>query len=368
MTIKTPKNTKDSKLSGPEPKPKPRKRVTKKALQAAMGASMAGTMTEEHREVLKAWEENPGALMGLSSLEYQALAKTGELIHTEGEDQELLVAAQALILCGLPYKPLLDESGRPMTHYKRTARTARGTVSLIVAAADPDIPLPYGKDRAVLAWLQTKAKRQGNPTVTWKSASEFFELFDLDKGGRTYAQFHETWRRLGNAVFTIEIETETRTKGRLIPLLEEWDLPTGKDRKKEASGQPHLPGLQYFVTLSPTLWKHLQESAVPLRLEVMRHFQDEPKAWDFVALICYRSWLCERSLSGGFNPVARISWKDLAEQLGTVDKDAYRLRNTLRTILAKLKKIWPECQAELERGGLLCIKPPINAIHPVKDR
>ena len=101
---------------------------------------------------------------------------------------------------------------------------------------------------------------------------------------------------------------------------------------------------------------------------VLRHFQNEPKAWDFVALICYQSWLCERSKKGGYNSVEQIAWKDLAEQLGTTDKDAPRLRNTLRKILLKLKQIWPECQAELERGGVLVVKPPINAIHPVKDR
>lgn len=371
MTTTNPKNTKESKPKTPRaPKAEkpPRKRITKKAFREALTASVVGGMTEEQREVIKAFEENPGALLGLSASEYQDMTKTAELIHAEGEDQELLVAAQALILCGLPYKPLLDESGRPMTHYKRTARTAKGTVSLIVAAADPDIPLPYGKDRAVLAWLQTKAKRQNNPTVTWNSASEFFKLFDLDEGGRQHTAFKDTWRRLGNAVFTIEVETDTRTKGRLIPLLEEWDLPTTKDRRKEASGQAHLPGFHYFVTLSPTLWKHLQESSVPMRLEVMRHFLNEPKAWDFVALICYRSWLCERSKNGGYPAIARISWKDLMEALGTVDKDERRLRTSLRQILLKLKKIWPECQTELERGGTLVIKPPINAIHPVKDR
>lgn len=354
---------------GPKTPKKPRERkISKKALQEALSASMVGGMTEEHREVVRVWEANPGALLGLSSEEYRAMGKTGELIHREGEEQELLVAAQALILCGLPFKPLVDDSGRPVTHYKRTARTPRGTVSLIVAAADPDIPLPYGKDRAVLAWLQTKAKRQGNPKVEWTSAREFFDLFGLSDAGPVYKQFRDTWRRLGNVVFTIEISNDGGSKGRLIPLLEEWDLPSTKDLRAEAAGQARLPGLQKSVTLSPTLWKHLQASAIPLRMEVMRHFQNEPKAWDFVALICYQSWLCERSKKGGYNSVERIAWKDLAEQLGTMDKDESRLRNTLRKILSKLKQIWPECQAELERGGVLVVKPPINAIHPVKDR
>ena len=361
-------STSEPKAAKAPKKPSVRK-ISKKGLQEALSASLAGGMTEEHRAVLKAYEANPGALLGVSAKEYQSITQTGELIHQEGEEQELLVAAQALILCGLPYKPLMDENGRPVTHYKRTARTPRGTISLTVAAADPDIPLPYGKDRAALAWLQTKAKRQGNPKVEWSSASEYFTTFGLNNSGRTYKQFRDTWRRLGNVVFTIEISNDSGgSKGRLIPLLEEWDLPSAKDLRTEAKGQRTLPGLQHSVTLSPTLWKHLQAGAIPLRLEIMRHFQDEPKGWDFVALICYESWLCERSKKAGYNSVERISWKELALQIGTTDLDTRRLRSTLRTILNKLKTIWPECRADLERGGDLVIKPPINSIHPVKDR
>ena len=343
-------------------------RLSRKAITEAFTASLRGETTDEHREVLRKVEQSPEALFGLSKADHQGLLNSAEIIHAETESQEFLVAAQALIYCGLPYKPLLDSSGKPITHYKRTARTARGSVTLTVAAQDPDIPLPFGKDRLALAWVQTKAKKQGDPLVRWESAREFFEVFGLDGGGKEYRLFRETWERLSNAVFTIRYEGEEFVRGRLIPLLEDYDLPTHRDRQQESGGVTRMKGLPYFVRLSPTLWKHLQESPVPLRWDVMRHFRNEPKAWDFVSFICYRAWTLEMAGVKGGTAVARIPWQELLEQLGTEDKDEYRLRHTLKRILDRLKVIWPECRADFMRGGLFVIERPVNALHPVKPR
>jgi len=100
----------------------------------------------------------------------------------------------------------------------------------------------------------------------------------------------------------------------------------------------------------------------------MRHFHDEPKAWDVVSYVQYRSWLCEIAQSQGRNSIAYISWQDFLDQLGTQDQDLARLRTTIRKIFDKLHLIWPEGQFELLHKGTLVIKLPINSIHPVKER
>lgn len=274
-----------------------------------------------------------------------------------GEEQELLITAQALILCGLPYKPLAA------AHYQRQARTAHGLVRLTVSALDPGTPLPFGKDRVTLAWLTTKAVQTGNPVVEWDTASEFFELFGLNRDGRTYRQFWESWKRLAKAAFVLEVVRTGHDSGRVAPILERWDLPTMRDRRKEETGLVLLPGMRYGVELGRTLWDHLKAHPIPLPLAVMREFQDEPKAWDFAAFVTWRSYLCLHAGS-----VARIAWRDLVQQLGSHDKDHKQLRKSLREICRRLRLVWPEVRADFLPGGVLEIHPPARGILPVKGR
>ena len=71
----------------------------------------------------------------------------------------------------------------------------------------------------------------------------------------------------------------------VAPILSRWDLPTLRDRHDEEDrGLVLLPGMKYGVELGPTLWQHLQAHPIPLRLAIMREFQDEPKAWDCAAV------------------------------------------------------------------------------------
>lgn len=273
------------------------------------------------------------------------------------DDQELLITAQGLILCGLPYKP---QAGG---YYQRQARTAHGLVRLTVSALDPDTPLPFGKDRVTLAWLTTKAVQTASPVVEWDSASEFFEVFGLKRDGRTYRAFWESWKRLAKTAFVLEVIQTGHDSGRVAPILERWDLPTLRDHRNEATGLVLLSGMKYGVQLGKTLWEHLKAHPVPLPLPVMREFQDEPKAWDFAAFVTWRSYLCQHT-----NGVARIAWRDLVQQLGSQDRDHKQLRKSLKDILRRLRVAWPEVRTVFLRGGTLEVRPPVSGVLPVKER
>ena len=367
------------------------KKISRKKLQLAMRAGFEGKESDEQVAIMETVKDNPGVLLGLSKLKNDAMNAVGRMIQDPESDQELLYVARALILCGLPYRKLVDGEGNLLPYYRRSARTAKGKVTLTIGASNPDIPLPYGKDRAVLAWVQSKALKQGNPTITWSSAKEFFDAFELSTAGYQYKSFKETWRRLANAVFTITMEgDDIGEMGQIMPLMEGWhlpgmksridppdnaepilermNLPTLLDKNREAKGNQLFAAMPWSVTLSPTLYKQIQENKVPLRLEVMRLFTHEPKAWDMASLISYRSWICQNNKSRGRESTARISWSDLVEQLGSVDLNHKQLRSTLRDAIRRILIVWPECQAKLLHGGTLEIKPPIDSVHPVKSR
>jgi hypothetical protein len=271
----------------------------------------------------------------------------------DGEEQDLLITAQALILCGLPYKPV---DGR---EYQRQAQTAQGIVRLTVSALDSETPLPFGKDRVTLAWLTTKAMQTGQPVVEWESASEFFDLFHLHKGGSYYRLFWESWKRLANAAFVIKRITDRHDATEIAPILEKSDLPTLRALHEEEKGLVLLPGMRYGVELGHSLWEHLKAHPVPLPLEVMREYQNEPKAWDFAAYLSWRAHLCQHS-----DRVARIAWHDLIQQLGSQDKDHKQLRKSLKDILARLHLVWPELRAEFLPSGVLEIRPPARGLLP----
>lgn len=361
-------------------KPPSRSRPSQKTLTTATVQAMSGQDTGDYDE----WFGNPHRLMGLSKEEHDRLLETGQLIHDMDKDQELLLIARTLLLCGLPYRMLKDKDGKPIMHYRRVVKLPSGYVALTVAGVNPEIPLPFGSDRAVLAWLQTKARKTKNPIITWSSATDFFEAFQLGNSGPVYRQFRESWRRLSNAVFSIETlaHPDAETTSHMIPLFETSVIPAMRDSKKEPNSFTEAllavsrveaststnRKVPYHVELSPTLFKHLLENAVPLRLEVMRHFHDEPKGWDIVALICWRSWVCENDRRRHRNYIARIPWVDLVNQLGSVDKNHKQLRTSIRHVITKLKTVWPECQVELEHGGTLVVAPPFNSIHPVRDQ
>ncbi len=276
----------------------------------------------------------------------------------KADEQDLLITAQALILCGLPYRRMADH------HYIREAKTAHGTVRLTVGAMDPNTPLPYGKDRAVLAWVTTKAMQTGIPRVEWESAAEYLETFGLDKGGFQYRALQKSWERLAKATMLLEVVRDGEQNIRPCMIFERADLPTLRDKRDENERRlTLLSGMRYGVELGRTLWENLKAHPVPLPLRLMREFQDEPKAWDFAAFISWRSYICRET-----DKTARISWQELLQQLGSVDKDHKQLRKSLKDVLRRLRAHWPELRADFLVGGTLEIRPPLHGVLPVQRK
>jgi hypothetical protein len=353
-----------------EVEPIPKKRHPSKAQwKKALGASLAGTLSAEDREILDSYQEAPWAR---KDARLAALYKTYHPSEgMESAKQELLYIAQVLVLCGLPYRQPKGTNGAPLTHWERSARTAQGEVRLTLGTMDPKVGLPYGKDRVLLSWLITKALQTGSPKITWETATEFFEAFGLDTGGATYRWFLAAWKRLANLAIKIDRHEYGGGEdwGRLRVVIEDYRLPTLKEQQQEAAGGVRLPlEAPYAAELGAKLFQELQEGrVVPLPLPVMREFQDEPKAWDFACFVFWRSWVCQKAQLFNANPVARVSWQDLQLQLGSTDKDAKQLRKTLRTFLDRLRLVWPECQAGFD-GSTLVVEPPRSSLHLVQAK
>ena len=162
-----------------------------------------------------------------------------------------------------------------------------------------DSEMPFGSDRFVLFGIQHLAREQDDPVVTFETAGQLLDMFDLSKDGREYRLLRERFERLRS--LSIEIETTGMAveggAGRIglgARLIEKWHLPNGSGEKARAGKMP------FFVTLSDSVFSRLQkgsddENILLLRLDLLKLFVRNPRGWDFAAFLCHRCGSAQRT-------------------------------------------------------------------------
>ena len=112
---------------------------------------------------------------------------------------DILIQAKALMLCALPYKRIPEKS------FVKRAQVGREASISVTFSALGDFDLPFGADRALFAWIQTKAYADG--FVTFETMREFLDTFGLGDDGHNYKLFNQRLNRLKNLSVSIRLET-----------------------------------------------------------------------------------------------------------------------------------------------------------------
>ena len=272
---------------------------------------------------------------------------------------ELLIQARAMVLCGLPYKKT------DLRQITKSARLGSGQRLSVTFTALGTHPIPYGRDRAVLAWITTCASRTGNPKVQFDSAMEFMRAFDLTDAGPNYKYLRECMDRLKSFSCYITVNNDDSEASSQNSVVRQAILPSRIDMKHETRGEMRLPMIQrgFYVELDPTFFEEIQKHGVPIPLDLMKRYASNPLAWDFITFLNYRTRI-------GKTP-SRIPMEVLAGMIGTANPNLRRLRFELDKILDELREIWPELPAKFEGRGLkavLYVAPPKNGAFLVSDR
>lgn len=269
-----------------------------------------------------------------------------------GELRDLIFVARALVLCGLPYKRT-DKA-----YITKRARLAKDVFMTVTFQANKEgVSLPFGQDRVLLGWLQTMAKRQRSPIVRFDSALAYFKAFGIHGTGKDYTRFRDAMERLSKFSILVEISGTGQEAGSKDNVIRRWYMPTRQDVRDERTGLVELPGLQtsrqsrYFIEFDETFFSELLNEAVPVPLEVMRHYADDPISWDFIQFVAYRCKSAKR--------MSRIPWESLLEMLGSTDRNHSRLRGKLSSVLESLGQIWPGMNAAFDGKELV--------VGPIKD-
>ncbi|OQA37292.1 MAG: Plasmid encoded RepA protein [Acidobacteria bacterium ADurb.Bin340] len=271
-----------------------------------------------------------------------------------GSWDEMLFIARALVLCGLPYKRTKDRE------VIKTARLGNGDkLRVTFKASKSGVDLPFGKDRALLAWITTCAKKQGNARVKFESTAEFIRAFGLSDSGTHYKAFRDSLDRLKGFSCYIEVDNGEKEASHHESVIKDAVVPSRSDARRELSGEVRLLAEKdhsgYYLELDPSFYQELVDHSVPLPLDLMKKYGNNPIAWDFIQLISYRTAAAKTT--------SRIPLDTLVSMLGSSDSNIWRLRATLESILEELKEIWPEMNARFEgkrKNTLFVIGPPLN--------
>jgi hypothetical protein len=253
----------------------------------------------------------------------------------------ILLAALATVLCGLPLKPVRSRS------WIKEARLGEDEKLVVSFTAMGNHLLPFGADRALFAWIQTRAYGSEG-VVTFDTLREFLDAFGLRPDGRNYALFLERLERLKNVVVQIQHTSRNRVVTVNTPPISLAVTPGNPAELspllvKESTGQQSfLVQKPWGFRLNATFWNYLRANPVPLPLPLMRIFHGRPKAWDLAAFVTYR---CYAASSPSIVP-----WEGLRQMLGSTDSNERQLRRTLARDLAEIKAVLPDLPATFLPG------------------
>jgi hypothetical protein len=256
----------------------------------------------------------------------------------------LLLAAKALVFCGFPYKR------SPSTTVTREAQLGSDThLTVYFSTTEPGIPIPFGADRALLAWITTLTYDTG--FVNFTSLTEFFEAFQLARTGVQYHRFEERLHRLLSLSLTLILRTPSGTARLNMRPIQRAYTPRGGAEARQllaAETRSQLPLLpldlqRYGIVLDPAFHGYLRNNPVVLPLRLMRRFHNRPLFWDGASYLLYRCW-------SAMTP-SRITWRRIRRQLASIDQHDRRLASTLNRVAEEIRSEYPDFPAQVEQGS-----------------
>ncbi len=254
---------------------------------------------------------------------------------------EYIKLAQAMILCTLPY------SATKETKITRQARLGDGsTLYVTFSAAHPNVGMPFGADRKVLAWIFDKAIRTESPFIPWSSAVEFQKEMGLTKGGKNNRDLNKRFERVAGLVINIQREAGEGKRDLTYPLIERSYLPSSITGKKLETGmQQSLPELadRYGFAMNPSLFNDIRKHHIVLPRRLWAEIKGPTQVQDLVF------WLIFRCYSAASETI--IPWKALTEQFPQ-DSNPHRNRLHTRKAIKTLKVLWPGVQIEEVPQGI----------------
>ena len=268
----------------------------------------------------------------------------------ENKTHPLIMMANSLVLCGLPYRPT------SATKITRVAKTGSGTTHVTFHALATDksgksIPMARGADRTYLHWAIDRAIKGKNRFVSFKANREFFDDIHMSTSGENYESLRQTQERLAGLAVFVQRFGDVNDR-EIMTVFERSRLPSSTTVKCDAIDAP--TGLLF----GEAFFKEVCNRPIPFLLPMLRTLHRKPQMQDYILFLHHRSYSSESS--------SQIPWPMLRDQLWQEDRTPQRMRVRMKEAIRLLRVAWPELNAKTTRKGLE-IGPPSNHQHLIPE-
>ena len=261
--------------------------------------------------------------------------------HDGSLGDEYIKLAQVLLMCSLPH----SRTEKP--HVVRKARLGDGTyLTVTLSAMNSKVPIPFGRDRKLLAWIIDRAIRNNNPFVPWSAAAEYQREMGIPEGGKSNKELQARFARIASLGINIERTGNGVKRTRAYAVLSDSMLPqsiTGyapEERQLALKGMENKFGLQ----LSSELFEDIGRYNYALPRMLWQTLTGPSQVQDIVL------WLFVRSYAANSETV--VPWPALIEQFGSEDSNPRRLKMHAREAIRTLNTLWPEAKTAEDVEGI----------------
>jgi len=261
---------------------------------------------------------------------------------------EVIKLAQALILCTLPYRLTPDRQ------IVRSARLSDGSrLTVTFTAALDEVPMPYGADRDLMAWLFDKAIRSDTSFVPMKSANEYLQETSKSRSGANIRELAERLRRLSGLVIAINRSSQESYDTVILPMIAQAKLPPSllseeiRAKTGVTSSLARATSNQFGIQLEERLYRDIKEHHVAIPRELWLKLQSQKGGAvlkDLMIFFCYRCY-CSQSETV-------IPWDALREQFPQDNSNPWRIKQNAKKAIEQLTTIWPEAEIEVVKQGI----------------
>lgn len=279
----------------------------------------------------------------------QAL-RLGQLLddrNTGRLGDEVIKIAQAMLLCTLPYSATTEN------HITRTARLGDGsTLTVTFSTGIPDVPLPFGSDRKLLAWVFDRAINSESSMIAWESAWEYQKEMGLKRSGKNNKDLRERFHRISGLNINIERKDASGVAGKNFSIIETYNLPPSIAGKKANPDQCtlgytanalELPPAPFGISINQTLFHDIRKHHVAVPRGLWLQAKGNSQVQDMVLWLYYRCYAAKTE--------SVIPWSALAEQFPQ-DKNPRRARQHAKEAISQLRLLWPGIRVEATATGI----------------
>jgi hypothetical protein len=271
---------------------------------------------------------------------FDNLAEYGEK-HRHGEIGKLIQIAQALILCGLPYR-----STDALKHIRESRNTdgSKTRVTFHALGTNEDgspIPMPYGSDRTYLHWAVDQAIKRKDPFVPLGTGSEYMRDLGQTPSGANYKRLRDAHQRLSRLAITVERFSQQGEISAVMPIIEIASLP-----------KSIVPGTLPFsgpagIRFNQTFFNEITARPVPFPMEMLKILSAKPQMQDCILFLHWRSFAAGSETF--------ITWQQLRQQMWQEDSNPHRIKERFAASLKMLRTVCADFPAKVESKGLLIV-------------